>query len=64
MNQEFLELKEKAKSGDNVSQYKLAVHYIEGKKIQKDVVEGCKWLESSAKSDLIAVLEYASARLY
>lgn len=50
MNQEILELKEKAKAGDNISQYRLAILYIEGKSIQKDVIEGCKWLEFSAKS--------------
>lgn len=50
MSQEINDLKEKAKSGDNISQYKLAVTYIEGKKIQKNVTEGCKWLEASAKA--------------
>lgn len=50
MDKELLELREKAKSGDNTAQFSLAITYLEGKKIQKDTVEGCKWLESSAKS--------------
>lgn len=50
MEQEILELREKAKSGDSIAQYSLAVCYLEGKNTQKDTVEGCNWLESSAKS--------------
>lgn len=50
MNQEFDELREKAKSGDPVSQYHVGQILIEGKKVPKDVKEGCKWLEASAKA--------------
>lgn len=50
MDKELLELREKAKSGDNTAQFSLAINYLEGKNVQKDLVEGCKWLESSAKS--------------
>lgn len=50
MNQEFEDLREKAKEGDSVAQYKIGYRLIEGKTVQKDVKEGVKWLEASAKS--------------
>lgn len=50
MNQEFEDLKEKAKAGDATAQYHVGRILIEGKKVPKDVKEGCKWVELSAKS--------------
>jgi TPR repeat protein len=69
MGNEFSELKENAKSGDSAAQYKLAICYIEGKKVQKDVAEGCKWLEVSAKSGNINAQvaladQYAASKNY
>lgn len=50
MNQEFEDLREKAKEGDAVAQYKTGYRLIEGKTVAKDLKEGCKWLEASAKA--------------
>jgi TPR repeat protein len=50
MNQEFEDLREKAKEGDAIAQYKIGYRLIEGKTVPKDLKEGCKWLEASAKA--------------
>lgn len=50
MSQEFEELREKAKSGDAAAQFTIGQILIEGKNVQKDSKEGCKWLEESANA--------------
>lgn len=45
------ELYEKARSGESQAQYELARLYILGEDTRKDLTEGVKWLNASAKQD-------------
>ncbi len=46
--QRFEELKAQAEKGEALAQYNLGVHYIEGKGVLTNQVEGAKWFRKAA----------------
>lgn len=43
--------KKRAQAGSAAAQYSLAVRYLEGDGVEKDLAEACKWLRAAAKQD-------------